>query len=168
MAAAAAFAGNAEAVYKCTTAKGVVYQDRPCREGAESGVPIVMNTVELAKPGPNSDDSTQSNAGRQDGRSAGSKDGRSADDSAAVAKSGDNRGASASSANGAETKRNGRVVESVLPMSAEEARRTEPTAKYYTTDAAAPGAEAPESMTCESPSGEKRRFILSNGKLTSI
>jgi hypothetical protein len=59
-------------------------------------------------------------------------------------------------------------VESVLPMTADEARNTEPTAKYYPTDAAAPGADTPTSMTCESPTGEKRKFILTNGKLTSI
>ena len=59
-------------------------------------------------------------------------------------------------------------MESVLPMTADEARKTEPSAKYYTTDAAAPGAETPTSMTCESPTGEKRRFILTNGTLTSI
>jgi hypothetical protein len=49
-------------------------------------------------------------------------------------------------------------MESVLPMTADEARKTEPTAKYYTTDAAAPGADTPTSMTCESPTGEKRQL----------
>ena len=34
--AAAAFTGPASAVFKCTTAKGTVYQDRPCREGTRS------------------------------------------------------------------------------------------------------------------------------------
>ena len=55
-----------------------------------------------------------------------------------------------------------------VPMTAEQARKTEPTAKYYTTDVTSADAETPEQMTCESPSGEKRRFILTNGKLTSI
>ena len=48
MAAVAAFAGPAHAVFKCTTAKGVVYQDRPCREGTESDVRIVVPTGEVA------------------------------------------------------------------------------------------------------------------------
>ena len=53
-------------------------------------------------------------------------------------------------------------------MTAEQVAKTEPTAKYYTTDAPAPGADTPQQMTCESPTGEKRVFILANGKLTSI
>ena len=53
-------------------------------------------------------------------------------------------------------------------MTAEQAQRTEATAKYITTDAASPGADTPEQMTCESANGEKRRFYLTNGKLTSI
>ena len=48
MAVAAAFAGPANAIYKCTTAKGVVYQDRPCREGNETDVQIVIPTGEVA------------------------------------------------------------------------------------------------------------------------
>ena len=44
----ALFTGNAEAIYKCTTPKGVVYQDRPCKEGTESDVTIVIPTGELA------------------------------------------------------------------------------------------------------------------------
>ena len=78
----------------------------------------------------------------------------------------DNR-ASSSNASDSTSKRV-RTIESVLPMSVDEARRTDPAAKYYTTDAAAPGTETPSEMTCESPNGEKRRFILSNGKMTSI
>ena len=168
LAVTAAFAGHAEAIYKCTTPKGIVYQDRPCREGTESDVTIVIPTGELApKAGAAQDDSTQANAVRGDSKSGAQKQGRGGDESASATKPADNRGSNAASSN--ETRKNGaRVVESVLPMSAEEARKTEPTAKYYTTDAAAPGAEAPEQMTCESPTGEKRRFILTNGKLTSI
>ena len=165
----AAFAGHAEAIYKCTTPKGIVYQDRPCREGTESDVTIVIPTGELApKAGSAQDDSTQANAVRPENRFGAPRQGRSGDEPASATKPADNRASSATSSNGAdETRKNGaRVVESVLPMTADEARKTEPTAKYYTTDAAAPGAEAPEQMTCESPSGEKRRFILTNGKLT--
>ena len=46
--AAAAFAGPANAIFKCTTAKGVVYQDRPCRDGNETDVTIVIPTGEMA------------------------------------------------------------------------------------------------------------------------
>ena len=168
VAVAALFAGNAEAIYKCTTPKGVVYQDRPCKDGAESDVTIVINTGEAApKPGYAQDEAAaQSNVGRQEGRFGAPKQARAPDDSAPVARP----APSPAIASGAEQASKGslRVVESVLPLSAEEARKTEPTAKYYTTDAAAPGAETPQSMTCESPTGEKRRFILSNGKMTSI
>jgi hypothetical protein len=170
IAVAAAFAGHAEAIYKCTTSKGVVYQDRPCREGTESGVTIVVPTGELApKAGSAQDDPAQANAGRQESRFGAPKQGRVAEEPASATKRADNRAANPATSSAADqaAKRNARVVESLLPMTADEARKTEPTAKYYTTDAA-PGAETPEQMTCESPTGEKRRFILTNGKLTSI
>jgi hypothetical protein len=170
MAVAATFAGHAEAIYKCTTPKGVVYQDRPCREGTESDVTIVIPTGELApKAGTAQDDPTQANAVRPENRFGAPRSARSGDDPASVTKPADNRPANSATSNADQApKRNTRVIENVVPMTADEARKTEPTAKYYTTDAAAPGAEVPDSMTCESPTGEKRRFILTNGKLTSI
>jgi hypothetical protein len=167
----AAFAGHAEAIYKCATPKGVVYQDRPCREGTESDVTIVIPTGEMApRAGSAQDDSAQPNVGRQEGRFGASKQGRIADEPAAATKPADNRAANPANSIAADqaTKGNSRVVESLLPMTADEARKNEPTAKYYTTDGAAPGTETPEHMTCESPTGEKRRFILTNGKMTSI
>lgn len=165
---AAVFAGRADAIYKCTTPKGVVYQDRPCKEGAESGVSIVTNTTELGlKAAGAQDDPSRMHATRTEGNSGAARTGRASDDAAAsMSGAGDNR-ASGSNA-GDSTAKRVRTVESVIPMSADEARRTDPTAKYYTTDGAAPGAETPGEMTCESPNGEKRRFILSNGKMTSI
>lgn len=168
LAVTAAFAGHAEAIYKCSTPKGVVYQDRPCREGTESDVPIVVPTGELAPTAVSTqDDSAQANVVRPENRFGASKQRRSGDEPASATKPGSS--ATSSNATDESTKRSTRaVVESLLPMTADEARKTEPTAKYYTTDAAAPGAEAPEHMTCESPTGEKRRFILTNGKLTSI
>ena len=170
VAVAALFAGNAEAIYKCTTPKGVVYQDRPCKEGTESDVTIVIPTGELApKAGAAQDDPAQANVVRPENRFGAPKQGRVADDPALATKRADNRPISPTTSSAADQPRpNARVVESVLPMTAEEARKTEPTAKYYTTDAAADGAETPTSMTCESPTGEKRKFILTNGKLTSI
>jgi hypothetical protein len=166
----ALFAANAEAIYKCTTPKGIVYQDRPCKDGAESDVSIVNNTVELGlKGGATPDDPTQSNAVRPDGKPATTKPARTNDDPMSASRPNDNRATnSGNTADPSTTRNNIRTVESVLPMSPDEARRTDPTAKYYTTDAAAPGADTPGEMTCESPNGEKRRFILSNGKMTSI
>ena len=171
LAMAAAFSGHAEAIYKCTTPKGVVYQDRPCKEGTESDVTIVIPTGEMApKASPTQDDSAQPNSARQETRFGAPKQGRTGDEPASAAKPAENRGANPATSTADEArKRNARaVVESALPMTADEARKTEPTAKYYSTDAAAPGAETPEHMTCESPTGEKRRFILANGKLSSI
>ena len=171
LAVTAAFAGQAEAVYKCTTSKGVIYQDRPCKEGTESDVTIVIPTGEMApKAGSAQDDPTPANVVRQESRFDASKQGRTGDDPASASKSADNRNTTSAATSAADDarKRSARVVESVLPMTADDARKADPTAKYYTTDAAGPGAEVPEHMTCESPTGEKRRFILTNGKLTSI
>lgn len=166
---AALFAGHAEAIYKCTTPKGVVYQDRPCKEGAESGVTIVIPTGQLApKAGVAQDDAGQPGVVSPESRFDAPRQGRVTDESTSATKPADTRRAGATTSGAADqAKRNARVVESVLPMTADEARKTEPTAKYYTTDAAA-GAETPTSMTCESPTGEKRRFILTNGTMTSI
>ena len=78
VAVAALFAGNAEAIYKCTTPKGVVYQDRPCKEGTESDVTIVIPTGELApKAGRAQDDPAQSNAVRTESRVSHSTEGPS-------------------------------------------------------------------------------------------
>jgi hypothetical protein len=161
------FAGQADAIYKCTTPKGVVYQDRPCKEGAESDVSIVTNATELGlKAASAQDDPSRVNAARTDGNTGAARTSRANDDAASMSRPADNRASSSNA--GDSTSKRVRTIESVLPMSADEARRTDPTAKYYTTDAAAPGTETPGEMTCESPNGEKRRFILSNGKLTSI
>jgi len=166
VAVAALFAGNAEAIYKCKTPKGVVYQDRPCKEGTESDVTIVIPTGELApKAGAAQDDPAQANVVRPDKAFGAPTQGRVADDSGSATKPADSRSSSGAAE---QARRNVGVVESLLPMTADEARKTEPSAKYYTTDAASPGAETPTSMTCESPTGEKRRFILTNGTLTSI
>jgi hypothetical protein len=168
----AGFAVPAEAIYKCTTAKGVIYQDRPCLEGTETGVQIVIPTGELA-PNPFLllDETPQVNSGRAETRWPAARQGRTGDDAVSVAKPADKRVAAEGTTNVADdsSKRGARPAgENRVPMSAEQARNADPTAKYYTTDSAATGAETPDHMTCESPTGEKRRFILTNGKLTSI
>ena len=53
-------------------------------------------------------------------------------------------------------------------MTADQARKTDPSAKYYATEGFGAGSDTPAQMNCESPTGEKRVFYLSNGKLTSI
>lgn len=171
IAVAALFSSHTEAIYKCTTAKGVVYQDRPCREGSESDVQIVIPTGELApKAALSNDDGTQSNNARIESPPTASKQGRSGDNTSTASKATDRRGASEGTPTSDDSgKRDSRqVVEKVVPMTPEQARKAEATAKYYTTDTSTSGVETPEHMTCESPTGEKRKFILTNGKLTSI
>jgi hypothetical protein len=160
------FAGNAEAIYKCTTSKGVIYQDRPCKEGTETDVTIVVPTGELApKAVAVQDETAQANAPRSgDPRSGNARPGRSADSPVSVTKPADPRTA----VEGAADDSRKRSADNAALMTAEQARKADATAKYYTTDTVATGAETPEHMTCESPSGEKRRFVLTNGLLTSI
>lgn len=160
---AAAFAGNAEAVFKCTTSKGVVYQDRPCREGTETDVQIVVPTGELApKAATTPQEMVPGTAPRTDAQAPAPRTARtpSADPQAgaSAATGPSDRASGKESRPGAES----------TPMTAEQARKTDPSAKYYTTDAFSAGGDTPEHMTCESPSGEKRRFLLTGGKLTSI
>jgi hypothetical protein len=166
------FAGNAQAIYKCTTSRGVIYQDRPCKEGTETDVTIVVPTGELApKPVAAQDDPAQVNAPRaDDSRSGNTKTSRTADNPASMTRPADTRNAADTRTTGESTADGSRRQSSdnIAPMTAEQARKAEATAKYYTTDAVAPGTETPEQMTCESPSGVKRRFILTNGLLTSI
>ena len=173
MAAVAAFAGPAHAIFKCTTAKGVVYQDRPCREGAESDVRITVPTGEIApKSSATQEDEGQANAPRSESRVGAPKPGRTnADDSASVAKTADRKSSDAASgATDGSRKKEGRTntENSAVPLTAEQARKTDPTAKYFATDGFGAGNETPTQMNCESPSGEKRVFYLSDGKLTSI
>ena len=168
MAAVAAFAGQAHDIFKCTTAKGVVYQDRPCREGTETAVHITIPTGEVApKSSATPEDEAQANAPRVENRGGAAKPGRTnAEDPASVAKPGDRRSGDADGSR----RQEGRTTaeNTVAPLAADQARKTDPTAKYYATEAFGPGNETPTQMNCESPTGEKRVFYLSNGKLTSI
>ena len=179
---ATAFAGPAEAIYKCTTAKGVVYQDRPCTEGNESDVRLVIPTGGVApKNLTNPDTGSQGGAARNDNRPGTVKNNRPAgDDSPAMSKPSDKRateatsgarsGETSTSANSDARKKDPQttVDNSSLALAAEQARKTEASAKYYSTEGFSGGAETPAHMTCESANGEKRVFYLSNGKLTSI
>lgn len=168
--AAAAFAGNAEAIYKCTTAKGVVYQDRPCREGAESDVRIVIPTGGVAPKGSETeDDEARANAPRVESRFGAPRSSRPATETPVTVTKPTDRKPGVAATDEARKKDARPAADSAsTPMTPEQARRTEPTAKYYTTDASSSDVETPQQMTCESPSGEKRLFILANGKLTSI
>ena len=168
----AALTGNAEAIYKCTTAKGVVYQDRPCQEGAETDVRIVIPTGEIAPRNLSTqDDEAATSGARVESRFGAPKAGRApADDPAPVTKPADKSpNQKATKAGDDSAKKDARAADKAgAPMTAEQAQKTEPTAKYYAADAPSPGFDVPQQMTCESPSGEKRIFFLTNGKLTSI
>jgi hypothetical protein len=168
--AATAFAGPASAVFKCTTAKGTVYQDRPCREGNETDVRITVPTGELAPkattaaadgvsaPPSRSEDRTQSvKSVRQlsDGTTSTAKRAEQSTDAGASDSSGRSKDAPV-------------TTERSTPMTADQARKTDPSAKYYSTESFSVGNQTPMQMNCESPSGERRTFYLSDGKLTSI
>ena len=168
--AAAAFAGPASAVFKCTTAKGIVYQDRPCREGEETDVRLTVNTSEFApKANQNSDEATLNT--RPDGLTRSVTPARSSNDgSPAGTKSTGrkNADAAAGESDSGRRKDSSTLAARDVPITSEQARKTDPSAKYYSTESFSAGSETPTQMNCESPSGERRTFYLSNGKLTSI
>jgi hypothetical protein len=165
--AVAAFAGPANAVFKCTTAKGVVYQDRPCRDGNESDLNIVIPTGEVAPRVPGAaDDGATTNNPRSDDRANAPRASRNLGEPSA-ARSAERR-ASDSAANRGETSLRGVPVEKAVPATGDQARKADPSANYYATEGFNAGGDTPAQMNCESPSGEKRVFYLSNGKLTSI
>ena len=173
MAVAAAFAGPADAIYKCTTAKGVVYQDRPCRDGNETDVPIVIPTGEVApRVTAVAEEGPQANGTRADNPANPPKTSRTAADNPASATKPADRKTTDPAANAVDSSRKKEARTSqentVAPLAAEQARKTDPSAKYYATESFGPGSETPAQMNCESPTGEKRVFYLSNGKLTSI
>ena len=165
--AAAAFAGPANAIFKCTTAKGVVYQDRPCREGNETDVRIVVPTGELApKATTTADEAAPANAPRAEEQTRSAKPVRYfGDGPGKVATPGERKTSDDGSAR--QTKPTA-SSERTVPMTADQARNTDASAKYYATDGFGAGNETPATMNCESPTGEKRGFYLSNGKLMSI
>jgi len=173
VAVAAAFAGPANAVYKCTTTKGTIYQDRPCREGNETDVNIVIPTGEVAPrnqaaPG----EGTSANGPRAETGFSAPKPGRtSTDDPVSRAKPADRKSGDAApnATDGSRKKEPQASAENAgVPLTPEQARKTDPAAKYYATDGFGTGTDTPAQMNCESPTGEKRVFYLSNGKLTSI
>ena len=169
--AATAFAGPANAIFKCTTAKGVVYQDRPCRDGNETDVTIVVPTGEMAPRASGvTDESAQSGTPRTDERTPPARVPRNSGDSSATATRPAERrnGETAVSTDSTQKRGLPTVVEKTIPFTADDARKTDPSAKYYATEAFGAGAATPAQMNCESPTGEKRTFYLSNGKLTSI
>lgn len=169
--AAAAFAGPANAIFKCTTAKGVVYQDRPCRDGNETDLNIVIPTGEIAPPASATADETTTGNARPEDRANAPRGLRNFGERAPTAAKPAERRASDPSSNGADTPRRkdaSASAESAAPLTPEQARKTDPSAKYYATEAFGAGGDTPSQMNCESPSGEKRVFYLSNGKLTSI
>jgi hypothetical protein len=169
--AAAAFAGPANAVFKCTTAKGVVYQDRPCREGNETDVRITVSTGEVMPKGlTGADEAISPNSPRSEDRTQSVKPVRySGDGSTTVAKRAGQQKYEAGASDIEGRRKDAPITqERTAPMTPEEARKTDPSAKYYSTESFSAGNQTPVQMNCESPSGERRVFYLSDGKLTSI
>ena len=161
--AAAAFAGPANAIFKCTTAKGVVYQDRPCRDGNETDMQLVIPTGEMAPRG-TADENATANPSRPDDRATAQRSPRNPADAPATA----SRRAGDAAPSGADTARKSASATAESAMTADQARKTDPSAKYFATEAFGTGSETPTQMNCESPTGERRTFYLTNGKLTSI
>ena len=171
--AATAFAGPASAVFKCTTAKGVVYQDRPCREGTESDVRITVPTGQVAPTGTAAtDEGTSANPSRPEDRTQSVKPVRHfGDGPTSAAKRAEQQKAEAgatSSDTSSRSKDAPATNERSVPMTADQAKKTDPSAKYFSSESFSAGNQTPVQMNCESPSGEKRMFYLSDGKLTSI
>ena len=168
--AAAAFAGPANAIFKCATAKGVVYQDRPCREGNETDVRITIPTGELApKSTATAEEGAAANNPRAEERTQSVKPVRYFGDGPTTTKQLERKNeATTNGDDGSRRKDAPTSLERTAPMTSDQARKTDPSAKYYATDGFGTGNETPAQMNCESPSGEKRVFYLSNGKLTSI
>ena len=168
--AAAAFTGPANAVFKCTTAKGIVYQDRPCREGTETDVRITVPTGEVMPKGTTTDEASAANPGQSEERTQSVKPVRYFGESpASAAKRAEQQKAEATASDaGGRRKDAPATLERTTPITPEQARKTETSAKYYSPDAFSSGNQTPVTMNCESPSGEKRMFYLSDGKLTSI
>ena len=168
--AAAAFASPANAVFKCTTAKGVVYQDRPCREGNETDVRITVPTGELAPTATTAGDGAASPPpGRSEDRTRSVKLVRNLGDAPAktAQRTEQKTEAGANDSNGRRTDAP-LTLERSVPMTSDQARKTEPSAKYYSQESFSSGSQTPMTLNCESSSGEKRMFYLSDGKLTSI
>jgi hypothetical protein len=168
---AAAFAGPADAIFKCTTSKGVVYQDRPCRDGNETDVQIVVPTGQVApRQSVAPDEGTQAGGSQADNRFVAPKSGRATPDETASVT--DRRKVNTASATASDNSRNRDAQASAdsgsSPTIPDQARNAEPSAKYYTTEGFGIGTDTPGRLNCESSTGEKRVFYLSNGKLTSI
>ena len=167
--ATAAFAGPANAIFKCTTAKGVVYQDRPCREGTENDVRITVPTGELAPKGISASDQGAGNPAHMEDHTQSVKPVHNdRDRPSSVVKRADERTEGGATDGNSHRKDAPATIDRTTPMTSDQARKTEPSAKYYATESFGAGSETPMQMNCESPSGEKRMFYLSNGKLTSI
>lgn len=180
---AVAFAGPAHAIYKCTTPKGVLYQDRPCSEGNEADLQLVIPTGQTApKIQAAQEIGSQAAVVRNESRLGAAKIGRTGkEDSASLTKPADKRAnetavntktgeGGANTSNDARKKEASTTVDNsgMASPAAEQARNADPSAKYFTTEGFSAGAETPAHMTCESANGEKRVFYLNNGKLTSI
>ena len=165
--AATAFAGPASAVFKCTTTKGILYQDRPCREGNESDVRLTVPTGQVAPGGMTTpDDGASAQAHRSEERTV--KPDRVGDGSTNPAKRSEQKMERVASDARNRSKDAPVTSERTVPMTADQASKMDPSAKYFATESFSSGNQTPIQLNCESPTGEKRMFYLSDGKLTSI
>lgn len=166
-----AFAAPAHAVFKCTTAKGVIYQDRPCREGTETDVRITVPTGQVSTgDAVTTDDGTAATPSASENRTQSVKPVRYFGESpASAAKRAEQQKTDAGASDaGARPKDSSASLDRSAPMTPDQARKTDPSAKYYSNESFSAGSQTPVQMNCESPTGEKRMFYLSDGKLTSI
>jgi len=148
---AAVCAGNAHALFKCTTARGIVYQDRPCAEGTEEDIQIVNSSMPESAPGYAQDQVvvTKSDRGRKEPPVMVAKAGRKAD---------------AAKYAGADTGRRdtGALGEEGSPTY--DPTRNPAGTRYYAAFGSAEGGSPPQNITCQTPTGEKWQFFLQGGK----
>src|SRR4030095_3508648 len=130
--AAAAFAGPASAVFKCTTAKGVVYQDRPCLEGSETDVRLTVPSGQIApKVTAPTEDTVSPNRQRVEDRTQTVKLSRSSGDSPTKTTKRAEEKAEAGASDSDARRKDAPALERTTPMTPDQARKTEPSAKYY-------------------------------------
>jgi hypothetical protein len=152
----AVWSGHAAALYKCTTAQGVVYQDRPCKEGAEEGLQLTHSSM----LGGDRSATDQAVAAKAD---AGGKD-----EKIVLAKAAAKKSEAADRYPAVEAKKTDAATKypagGDAAPTAEVVRRTDPLGTRYYAAFGAPGAAVPENITCQTAGGEKWQFVLQGGK----
>ena len=156
----AAFAGPAEAIYKCTTAKGVVYQDRPCREGTETDVRIVIPTGEVA-PKSSATRTTTRGPTPPAAKTTPAPQARPHRRRRLRLPSGASQGPGSGAASADARKKEARTTteNDGRPDDRRPGAQDRSDGQVLRDRSVGPGNETPTQMNCESPTGEKRVFI---------